>query len=305
LSCFIDGELRGARATAVETPVSQCPQCGEVVRQMQAPGRAGLNRVPWDLRYDPPRLVALRTTPPENPHIWEEPRFRSAQARPITHWGVRPLMGPTAAPGVYAVRLSVDGQTATLPLEIRLPPDAHATDAEIQDIVRLQLRVRDNINAVVDMTNTIEWLRRQIEDARRSLAGQKGKESLVKSLATFDRKMQDIEYTHLISRSEALSDDKYFVERYKLYLNLVWTYQMIGPGGGDVAGGADYGPTETAIGLVADFEKEIRDVQDLYRDLIEKDLPAFNAAIGAKGLAPLRTTGAPPANVPTGQDRFY
>jgi anti-sigma factor RsiW len=35
LSCFIDGELRGERAAAVGTHVSQCPECGDVLRQMQ------------------------------------------------------------------------------------------------------------------------------------------------------------------------------------------------------------------------------------------------------------------------------
>jgi anti-sigma factor RsiW len=35
LSCFIDGELRGESAAAVGTHVSQCPECGDVLRQMQ------------------------------------------------------------------------------------------------------------------------------------------------------------------------------------------------------------------------------------------------------------------------------
>jgi hypothetical protein len=209
-----------------------------------------------------------------------------------------------SAPGSYTVRLTVDGQSVEQPLEILLAPDVHATEAEIQDIVKLQFRVRDDISAVADMTNTIEWLRRQIEDGRKSLAGQKGKDSLIKTLAAFDKKMQDIEYTHLISRSEALSDDKYFVERYRLYVNLIWTYQVIGQGGGDVAGSADYGPTQTAIGLVADFEKEIGEVQMLFQNLIDKELPAFNASIAGKGLAPLQATGAPPASVPGGRDRY-
>ena len=73
---------------------------------------AGLNRVSWDLRYEPPRLVALRTTPPENPHIWEEPRFRGQDTRPVTHWGLEPAqVGPIVAPGKYTVKLTVDGQS--------------------------------------------------------------------------------------------------------------------------------------------------------------------------------------------------
>jgi hypothetical protein len=42
LSCFIDGELGGDYAAAVGTHVSQCPDCGEVLRQMQ---RLGTQRV--------------------------------------------------------------------------------------------------------------------------------------------------------------------------------------------------------------------------------------------------------------------
>src|SRR6185436_840965 len=73
---------------------------GNVVRDLRQTGHAGLNRVAWDLRYEPPRLVQLRTTPPENPHIWEEPRFRGQDTRPVTHWGLEPAqVGPIVAPG--------------------------------------------------------------------------------------------------------------------------------------------------------------------------------------------------------------
>ena len=55
---------------------------GVLVRKL-APvtGHTGLNRTTWDLRYEAPPLVALRTTPPENPHIWEEPRFQGQETR--------------------------------------------------------------------------------------------------------------------------------------------------------------------------------------------------------------------------------
>ena len=59
-----------------------------MIRTWQATAQAGLNRVTWDLRYEGPRLVALRTTPPENPHLWDEPRFKGKETRPVTHWGL-------------------------------------------------------------------------------------------------------------------------------------------------------------------------------------------------------------------------
>ena len=66
---------------------------------MRTTGRAGPNLVTWDLRDDPPLRVDLRTTPPDNPHIWEEPRFKGKDVRPITHWGIQgPIAtGPLAA----------------------------------------------------------------------------------------------------------------------------------------------------------------------------------------------------------------
>lgn len=69
----------------------------------------GLNRVDWDLRWAPPLAVALRTTPPENPHIWEEPRFAGSETRPVAHKGIEQAMyGPIAAPGRYTVILHAD-----------------------------------------------------------------------------------------------------------------------------------------------------------------------------------------------------
>jgi len=268
---------------------------GATVRKLtNLAARAGLNRISWDMRYEPPRLVALRTTPPENPHIWEEPRFQGAEARPITHWGAaQAQVGPIVAPGEYTARLTVDGQTFTQPLEVLRPPDSHGTVADLEASVRLQLKVRDDISLASDMTNQIEWMRRQLEDQGKPLQNQGGREALIKAMVEINTKMQEVEYK-LISRAEALSDDKYFQTAYKLYLNFIWLNGEIGTGGGDVAGSADYGPTETAIGLVLDLERQLQAVQAEYKNLMEKDVPAYNNAISGSGLAPLKTTGAPP-----------
>jgi photosystem II stability/assembly factor-like uncharacterized protein len=267
---------------------------GAVIHKLPpTPGHPGLNRVAWDLRLEPPRLVALRTTPPENPHIWEEPRFHDAQTRPITHWGIAQAeVGPIAAPGKYTLRMTVDGQTSTKPFQILLPPNSHGTEADIQSSVRLQLKVRDDISLVSDMTNQLEIMRRQLEDQNKNLKTQSGKEALLKAIDDMDRKMQDVEYK-LISRAEALSDDKYYVTQYKLYLNLIWLNGEIGTGAGDVAGSGDYGPTETANTLVFDLDRQVQAVRSEYKNLVEKDVPAFNRTAESGGLAPLKAAGVP------------
>ena len=51
--------------------------------------------------------------------------------------------------------------------------------------------------------------------------------------------MEAVEYK-LVSKALTASDDKYFVEPYQIYYNLLWLNAEIGPGAGDVAGGASW-----------------------------------------------------------------
>jgi hypothetical protein len=68
---------------------------------------------------------------------------------------------------------------------------------------------------------------------------QAGRAEVLKAIEALDQKMQDVEYK-LFSKALRTSDDKYHVEAYKLYLNLIWLNGEVGTGAGDVAGGADF-----------------------------------------------------------------
>jgi photosystem II stability/assembly factor-like uncharacterized protein len=292
--------LRGGRASltfalksAARGPVqlSILDAAGKVVRDLRTVnGRPGMNRAFWDLHYDAPRLIALRTTPPENPHIWEEPRFRGVDSRPITHWGAQQAeVGPIAAPGKYTVRLTVDGESYTQPLEILRDPHSTGSEKDIEASVNLQLRIRDDISNVSDMVNQIEWTRRQLSDLEKMARAQK-KAELVKSVEQMDRKMQDVEYK-LVSKALTTSDDKYFIAAYKIYFNLLWLSGEVGTGAGDVAGGADYGPTDTALTLIATIEKDLAAAKVEYRNLMDKEVPAFNRSLIGQGVMPIPASG--------------
>ena len=268
----------------------------KVVRELRGTNRAGMNRVPWDLRYSPPHLIALRTTPPENPHIWEEPRFRGKDSRPITHWGIEQAqVGPIVPPGKYTIHLEVGGETYSQPLEIVKDPNASGSEADLQESVKLLLRIREGITSVSDMVNQIEWIRKQFEDDQKMLRSQ-NKSTVMTSIDAMDRKLQDIEYK-LFSKALRTSDDKYYIEAYKLYLNLIWLNGEVGTGAGDVAGGVNFKPTDTEIALVAELEKELAGIKTEYRSVMEKELPEFNRSLAASGVTPL--TAAPPATTAT------
>ena len=294
---------------------------GKVIRKMDVHGHAGINRVRWDLRYESPRLVALRTVSPDNPHIWNEPRFRDADSRPITHWGIQPAqVGPIVRPGDYAVRLTVNGQALTQKLQVTRDPHVSTPDQEINSSVQTLLRIRDDISKVSDTVNQIEWLRKQTEVLETMLrppkktprerppfaepddfdepepapaqdeAQSKKKAELLKAVEDMDKKLQTVEYK-LVSPSEVNSDDKYYVEPYKVYLNLIWLNAEVGSGGGDVAGGADFAPTTTELGLLDTIETDLKAAVTDYEKLVAQELPAFNQTLTANKLAAILANG--------------
>ena len=293
----------------------------KTIRKLEAKGRAGMNRVEWDLRYDSPRFVALRTTAPDNPHIWEEPRFRDSDSRPITHWGTRSAeVGPIVAPGKYSVRLRIGDQSYTQPIVILRDPRAPGSDADIELSVKTLLRIRTDLNQVSDTVNQIEWLRKQIEVIETMLRPPKKKEKdkaeadddddyegppgapappqdldeakakrkaeLLKAVEELDKKLAAVEHK-LASPALLNSDDKYFVEPYQVYLNLIWLNAEVGTGGSDVAGGADFAPTDTQLQSLQGFEAEMTAADADFQKVMREDLPAFNRSLGESGVAAL------------------
>ncbi|MGB6802650.1 MAG: hypothetical protein WBE31_10300, partial [Candidatus Sulfotelmatobacter sp.] len=298
---------------------------GKVIRTLDAKGRSGMNRVSWDLRYESPRLIALRTVAPDNPHIWDEPRFRDSDSRPITHWGTAPAeVGPVVAPGKYTVRLKVGDQSYTQPLTILRDPRAPGSDADIELSVKTLRRINADIDGVSDTVNQIEWLRKQIEVIETMLrppkkkdeekpaideedddegepapapppvldeAQAKRKAELLKATEELDKKLSAVEY-RLVSPALLNSDDKYFVESYKVYMNLIWLNAQVGTGGADVAGGADFAPTDTELELLQTFETEMAGADADYEKVMKEDLPALNRSLTDSNFAVMV---APPA----------
>jgi len=235
----------------------------------------------WDLRYEAPTKVDLRTTPPDNPHIWDEPRFKGKQVRPIVHWGIDgPLnAGPLALPGRYTVRLTANGTTT--PAErftITRATEATMPMADLVASTRAQIRVRDAMNTSASLINRIEVMRKQLEDQRRQASADA---TVVSAVDAMDRKLLDVEM-RLLSRTDLHSDDKWYVESYRIYMNLVWLSGEIGTGAGDVAGGADFRPTDASLATLASLEKQLAAAKAAFDRVMKDDVAAFNKAMSGR-----------------------
>jgi hypothetical protein len=298
---------------------------GSIVRKLESKESkelvVGINRVKWDLRFDSPRVIALRTAAPDNPQIWQEPRFRDADSRPITHWGSKPgEVGPIAAPGTYSVHMKVDGQSFSQPLTVLSDPHSPGSNQDIDLSVKTLLRIRDDISHVSDSVNQMEWLRKQMEIVEKMLkpakkvakpeqliaeegdepdsepaaapppvlndAQERRKKQLLAAAEDLDKKVQTVE-SRLVSQALQNSDDKYFVEPYGTYLDLIWLNAEVGTGGGDVAGSADFAPSATQLELLNTFEADAAGADSDYRKILQEDLPPFDQALQGANIAPV------------------
>jgi photosystem II stability/assembly factor-like uncharacterized protein len=269
-------------AAAPTTPVKMeiLNSVGEVIRtQSITGGRAGLNKVSWNLMYEPAKMVEIRTTPRENQYIWEEPDFSGSEVRMVRHWGISATTGtPIAAPGKYSVRLTLNGQTFTEPFEVLKDPMIKASNADLVESTAMQIRIRDAISATSGVVNQLEITRKQIEDL---LKQNRGKDEIEKPLMDLDAVLFGTELK-LVTRQDLRSDDKYFADAYKVYMNLLWLGGAVGTGAGDEAGSADYKPRDVAYDILKDQLQQLADAQTAFDTHIAVDVPAFNKMMTGK-----------------------
>ncbi len=266
-------------AAAPTTPITMdiLGADGAVLATQQVQGRAGMNRAVWNLLLPGAIQPVLRSIPPDNPHIWEEGRFQNRE-RPVSHWGIgSQRWQPRAAPGKYTVRMTYNGKPYTQPFEIWRDVMLPSTDIDLAASTKLQRDIITTTNEVVDKINRIEILRVQVEDLRKANAADK---QLDGALAAIYQRMYDTEL-HFLSKTEMHSDDKWYVEKYKLYLNLVWLLGEVGGGASDVAGGVAYGPTNAALNVYEDRLRDMTAARAAFTKLMA-DIEAFNKANAGK-----------------------
>ncbi|MGH9484213.1 MAG: WD40/YVTN/BNR-like repeat-containing protein, partial [Terriglobales bacterium] len=250
---------------------------GTLIRILPVHVHGGLNQVRWDLRYTAPQTVKLRTTPKVDPYIWSESRFYGQKSRPVEHWGIEQAerAGPLAAPGNYTVSFTYDGKTWSQPFAVVKDPAISSSDADLTASTTMQIRVRNDMDEAVKMINHLETMRKQVQDDLKTHPDQKT------ALDSFETKLMNVEM-QLLNHESLLSDDKYYPEQFKVYMNLIWFNGEIGTGAGDVAGGADYKPTDVSYTILAGIEKKLAAAKTAYDGLLQTALPAFNHAMAGR-----------------------
>jgi photosystem II stability/assembly factor-like uncharacterized protein len=266
---------------------------GKKIRTIHGTNKKGMNRVYWDLRYEPTLEVRLRSTPPGNPHVWEEKRFRGKDHRGIYYYGITALKnGPLVPPGTYTAKLSVEGKESTQKITVAKDPNSAGTEADVLAGSKMSFAIYEDTNAAARMINRLEWSRWQVEGVRKMLKAQKAPDDDVKAADDLEKKLRAVE-DRLLQPTVAENDQKSFRGPLELYLKLLWLQAEVGPGAADVSGNADLPPTQPELEVYDLLSKQLAETRKDFDELYAKTLPAFNEAMRKKSYAALMSVQEP------------
>ena len=163
---------------------------GATVRSLTGPNVAGVNRIHWDLRYEPSAEVRLRTSPMYAPHIVPGPNGRVA---PGTN-----QLSILAPPGNYTVRLTVGNVTETKPLVVRKDPNSGGTEGDIAAQTAALMAVRNDLNEAAEAVHRVEAARVQIDAIARTVDDstvRRAASTLVQQLMDVEMNLVDLRLT--------------------------------------------------------------------------------------------------------------
>ncbi|UCE70164.1 MAG: glycosyl hydrolase [Flavobacteriaceae bacterium] len=239
----------------------------EVIRTLKGTGRSGINRVMWDLRYEPTYKPKLQTRPPGRP--WVE--LNGEGWRPLVTWDLdlmRGQYGPRVVPDTYKVKLIVGDREFVRELTVVKDPASEGTLQDIQEQVTFSLELRDAINTAVLMINELEGIRAELAEIIPKLENEedlKRAEELSNLSESIAGTLYDIHLTG--AREDA------FRAPMKLYGRLSALAS-------DITGnGADFKPTDQQQEVYAVFNGRLEAVNQKFKKFMEVEVKKLNVQL--------------------------
>jgi hypothetical protein len=235
-------------------------------KPFKMPKKAGINRVWWDLRYDKTKMIKLRTKPIGQDHV----ELGDKGWRPFPR-GSRGN-GPLAPPGIYTVKLAVGDKELSQKITVKKDPHSSGTETDILAQTKVLKELFQNIHAVADMINKIEWIRKQLYDLKNMLVEREEFDPIIKAGDELDQKFIEIESFLFSMELSGSGDGLRWPD--KFYVKLRFLANDIGK--------SDFPPTSQQIEVHEMFKSQLADHKDRLKQLIERDLMVFNDMLNGK-----------------------
>jgi photosystem II stability/assembly factor-like uncharacterized protein len=217
------------------------------------PKEAGLERAFWDLRYE-----------------------GATRIRPAKIDSGDPGKGPMVLPGSYTLRLSVDGQSSTTPVEVRLDPRVDVPRADLEQQLAFSLALRDDLSRLSEAVRELRSVREQVQSRTASLRDRPGAAPLVAAADALVAKCDALEAELHNPKAEVSYDILAMPGGAKLYSRLAPLYSWASEGDG--------APTQGMREVYAELKQELERRSAEWKAMLATDVPALNAK--ARELAP-------------------
>jgi photosystem II stability/assembly factor-like uncharacterized protein len=214
------------------------------------PTKVGLNRFAWDLRLED-----------------------ATRVKGMILWGGG-LRGPVVPPGSYQVRLTAGGRSWTEALEVRKDPRTQATQADLEKQYGLAVEIRDSLSQAHDVILRLRAVREQSKAAAARAKGTPQEKALSDAAEALDKKLTAVEEALYQTKNKASEDPLNFPIR--LNNKMAWLASVVG--------GADAAPTDVSYVVFEDIKGKIGVQLQALKQILEADLPAFNALAREKEL---------------------
>ena len=234
---------------------------------------AGINRVWWDLRYDPSKQIRLRTSPLYAPDVTVGPEG----------WRPAPAVSPVsllAPPGTYTVKLTVGGHDYTQKLTVLKDPHSAGTPADIQVQTKLFLTVQDELNTMADDVNQIESVRAQLANLQAQLGDNENSKSIRTAAEELGNKLVALEGNLLQLKATGHGQDDVRWES-MLVDKLDYLARQLDS--------SDFAPTTQEVAVSDVLKQQVAKYHGDTQQLMSKDVAAFNSMLRGKNVSGIIT----------------
>ena len=186
-----------------------------------------------------------------------------------------PGEGPMVLPGTYSVRLTVDGQSLTTPVEVRLDPRVSVSRADLEEELAFSLTLRDDLTRLAGIVHGLRSVREQVKARSASLHGPAAL-PVAEAASALAGKCDALEDRLHNPKAEVAYDILAMPGGAKLYSRLAPLYSAAHDGDGR--------PTQGMRDVYAVLKGELDTLEAEWKAILETDVPALNAK--ARDLAP-------------------
>jgi photosystem II stability/assembly factor-like uncharacterized protein len=216
---------------------------GQIVDQLPASKRPGLNRVIWSMREKPPRV------PP---------------AAQLAQSGIR---GPRLVPGAYSVRLTKAGKVSETKLTVGLDRRAKFNEADRKMQFDAAMKVHALFGEETALMDRILFLRSELGKGAAALPES---DPARKSVTVFDGKVDAVR-KKIVATTEggAITGEERLREHTDRLYGAILSYEGK--------------PSEYQIAYIDALKHELDDVTKEFEQLVANELPVLNQSLESKG----------------------